>query len=235
MSQSESFQDRMIRQYCRGLSFIDVGGLWGTLNEKVSVASLAGAKLTAIADMQDFSSDLWQKFRDRCTGLGVTGYREFNANLDDGKFSDTVGRYDFVHCSGIIYHAPSPLYAIAQLRSITVRFLLIGSMVVPEKVGNEVGSIDFGGGMMLFLPGMSDEKRAVMARYFDVSGIKIAHVNANWSDPHWVNGSVNYSPWWWLYSATTLRSMLKVSGFKVLSQGPYWGDRVSYCLCERTY
>jgi hypothetical protein len=234
MTQQASFQDSVIREHAAHLSFIDFGGLWGTLNEKVTVASLAGARSTAIADMQPRDNYLWRDFRKRCADLGVSGYAEHIVNLDDPHLREKIGAYDFVHCSGIIYHAPSPLLSIAQLRSITNRYLLIGSMVVPERVDNAAGSLDFTGGTMLFLPAIDAGRHAIMARHFDASGIRIAPINAERSEPFWLGGAPNYSPWWWLYSASTLRAMLEVSGFMVLNQGSYWSERVSYCFCERT-
>jgi hypothetical protein len=73
-----------------------------------------------------------------------------------------------------------------------------------------------------------------MAQHFDASGLKIAHINAERSDPFRLGGRPNYGPWWWLYSASTLRAMLEVSGFRVLAQEPTWGERASYVFCERT-
>jgi hypothetical protein len=233
MEQKESFQDRIIREHVKGLSFVDFGGLWGTLNEKVSVASLAGAGSTAMADMQPLGNWLWQDFHRRCLELGVSGYAQHCVNLDDPVLRLKVGSYDFVHSSGIIYHAPSPLFSISQLRTITNRYLLIGSMVVAEQVKNSAGSLDFDGGTMLFLPAIDVGRREIMAQYFNASGIKVAPVNGDQDDTFWLKGAPNYSPWWWLFSATTLRAMMEVSGFKVLAQGSYWDDRVSYCFCER--
>lgn len=234
MGQSGSFQDTTIRQYVAGLSFIDVGGLWGTLNEKVTVASLGGARSAAVADMQPWTSNLWQDFRNRCAALGVSGHVEYCVNLDDPHLVEKIGTYDFVHCSGIIYHAPSPLLLISQLRTITSKYLLLGSMVVPEQVTNEAGSLDFSGGVMLLLPAIDASRRSIMTRHFDASGIKIAHINANEVSPFRIDGKPDYGPWWWLYSATTLRAMMEVSGFEVLAQEPYWDERVSYCFCEKT-
>jgi hypothetical protein len=164
----------------------------------------------------------------------VTGYSEYCVNLDDPHLGEKLGSYDFVHSSGILYHAPSPLFSVAQLRTVTNKYLLIGSMVLPEHVTNEAGSLDFSGGMMLLLPAINARRRSTLARYFDASGIKIAHVNDDQASPFRIGGQPNYSPWWWLYSATTLRAMMEVSGFKVLAQGAYWDDRVSYCFCEKT-
>jgi hypothetical protein len=185
-----------------------------------------------MADAHPLNGATWQDFRDRCRALGVSGYKEICVNLDDPSLRERIGSYDFVHCSGVIYHTPSPLFSIGQLRSITSRYLLLGSMVVPERVATNAGSLDFSGGVMLFLPAIDARRRAIMAQHFNMSGLKIAHINAEQSEPFHVKGVPNYGPWWWLYTATTLRAMLDASGFKVLAQAPCWDERASYCFCE---
>jgi len=40
-----------IKQYVQGKTFVDVGRLWGTVNEKVSVAAKAGARETSMIDI----------------------------------------------------------------------------------------------------------------------------------------------------------------------------------------
>jgi hypothetical protein len=183
VDQTESFQDHTIREHVAGLSFVDIGGLWGTLNERVTVASLSGARSAAMADMQPLTSNLWQAFRDRCAGRGVAGYSEHCVNLDDPHLSENLGVYDFVHCSGIVYHAPSPLFSIAQLRTVTNKYLLVGSMVLPDQITNEAGSLDFCGGVMLLVPAIDANRRSILARHFDASGIKIAHINGDQASP----------------------------------------------------
>ena len=48
-SQPEDIRDVFIRRVATGRSFVDVGALWGTVNEKVSVAKGAGATTMAWA------------------------------------------------------------------------------------------------------------------------------------------------------------------------------------------
>ena len=44
-------RDTYIRQVVAGKSFADVGGLWGTVNEKVSVAHAYGARALTMIDV----------------------------------------------------------------------------------------------------------------------------------------------------------------------------------------
>ena len=44
-------RDRFIHEVSKDKSFVDVGGLWGTVNERVSVAHAAGARELAMLDI----------------------------------------------------------------------------------------------------------------------------------------------------------------------------------------
>ena len=50
-------RDDYIRRVVRGRSFADVGGLWGTVNEKVSVAAQAEARSVAMIDISPAGSE----------------------------------------------------------------------------------------------------------------------------------------------------------------------------------
>ncbi|WP_029352597.1 hypothetical protein [Bosea sp. 117] len=227
------FQNRLIRAHVPGLSFVDIGGLWGTVNEKVTVAMDAGASAATMADILPFSHELWGRFDARAAELGFSGYGRRNVNLDSPDVHERLGTFDVVHCSGIIYHAPSPVHTLDRLASVTRRYLLLGSMVVPERVENEVGAIDFSGGQTLFIPAVNERKRAIMSEHFRLSGIEIMHFNRAESEPFRVDGKANYGPWWWLYAPSTMIGMLEASNFRVLDHSPEWGGRSHYFFCER--
>ncbi|MFC7399559.1 hypothetical protein ACFQU1_20310 [Chelatococcus sp. GCM10030263] len=228
------FQNHIIREHVAGLSFVDIGGLWGTVNEKVTLALAAGARSATMADMQTPGNEWWAKFEQRAKDLGYTNYDSKHVNLDDPQIQGTLGRFDFVHCSGIIYHVPSPVYTLDRLASVTTKYLLLGSMVVPEKVENQFGSLDFTGGRTVFIPGMDDQVRAIMAEHFTQSGIEIMHFNRAYSEPFRLpDGSANYGPWWWLWSPSMMIKMLEACNFRVIADHPEWGGRSHYFFCER--
>jgi hypothetical protein len=162
-----------------------------------------------------------------------SGYEEFAINLDDREVREKLGQFDFVYCSGIIYHVPSPIYTLDRLRSITGRYLLLRSMVMPESVHNAYGSLSFTGGRMIYIPAMDDETRCIMAAHFESVGLEITHINPKTSEPfrHY-GGLPNYGPWWWLFSPSTMRDMLKSSNFNVIDDFPDWEDRAHSFLCE---
>ena len=51
-------RDSYIRQAVAGKSFADIGGLWGTVNEKVSVAHTHGVRTLSMVDVSPPDSEL---------------------------------------------------------------------------------------------------------------------------------------------------------------------------------
>jgi hypothetical protein len=111
-----------IGTHAKGRTFADVGGLWGTKNERVSVALRGGAAAAAMIDSMPLDREEWRQFDERCAGLGVSGYQKFQVNLDDPDLVAKVGTYEVVHCSGVLYHCPNPVYSAAQLARLTREF-----------------------------------------------------------------------------------------------------------------
>ncbi|WP_131819000.1 methyltransferase domain-containing protein [Rhizobium sp. LCM 4573] len=227
------FQNRMISNHVRDLTFVDVGGLWGTNNEKVTLALQSGAKTATMADMQEMDNEWWQAFRRRAAQLNVSGYAEKLVNLDDPRVHEKLGTFDFVHCSGIVYHVPSPFYTIQRLASLTKRYLLLGSMVVPEVIVTESGELRFDGGQMIYIPAIGDRERTIVAEHFNGVSLSVAHINLASNEHFSRNGEINYGPWWWLYSSKTMKRMLEDIGFKVIEHAPAWEGRSHYFFCEK--
>jgi hypothetical protein len=231
-----SFRDRLIRKYVRGGSFVDVGALWETHNEKISVATLAGARSAAILDITPAGDGAWARCREHCRSLGVSGYAEHSYDLNDPLITEKVGTFDFVYCSGVIYHTPSVFYTLERLFALSERYLMLGSMVVPETIENEFGSINLTGGGMLFVPGLNDATRGIMGAYFTSKGLTILHITPTGSPPQpfmWRPGKPNYGPWWWLFPLQTLCSMVGTVGFKIIETNSGWGGRSATLFCEK--
>jgi hypothetical protein len=192
----DDFVVESLNKYAPGRNYFDIGPLFGTVNQTLTTAKTAGAARVSAADIQNLDSPAWQKLREHCASLGLDSFNEFSLNIDDPRAAEIVGSYDFVFCSGIIYHAPSPFRTIQQIASITSRYAMIGSAIVPDRVANEYGAIDFDGGRSIFVPALTDNLKAVMAKHFTDDGIEIMHINAADSWPWRINGDVNYGPWW---------------------------------------
>src|SRR4029450_5303038 len=98
-----------IERIVPGRTFAEVGGLWGTVNEQVTVAAKGGAREVTMIDIACDSTNLWERFRERCKQEGVEDYRCIRADINEPGTTERVGVFEVVHCSGVIYHCPDPL------------------------------------------------------------------------------------------------------------------------------
>jgi hypothetical protein len=221
-----------IAQFAKGKTFADLGGLWGTVNERVSVAMQAGASTATMVDITPHGDDLWLAFEKRLAEKGFSGYHEKVADLASHDSPAQVGSYELVHCSGVIYHLPEPLRLLRNLRDIASERLIIGSMIVPEVIINSAGSLDLGGGRAVYIPGLSGTAKSVVARHFEELSLAIHGITADMKMPWFVDGQPNYAPWWWLITPELLRSMVESVGFRVVGQSEEWEGRSVALLCE---
>lgn len=221
-----------ITQFTPGRSFADLGGLWGTVNERISVAMSAGASSATMVDVTPMGTDLWFAFEKRLATKGISGYREKVVDLTAHDAPALAGRYQMANCCGVIYHLPDPLQLLRNLRSIATERLIIGSMVVPEVIKNDVGSLDLRGGRALYVPGLTGDAKLILARHFDQLGLQIHGINADMHMPWMMDGQFNYAPWWWLFTPQLLCSMVESVGLKVIGQAEEWEDRAIALFCE---
>jgi hypothetical protein len=128
--------------------------------------------------------------------------RFVQGDLHDPGVIAQVGRHDVVWCSGVIYHAPSPLLTLERLRSITGQTLILASETIPELPGLRQACV--------FLPGLGDADRRAHASARP--GTRALGVSEPF-DP-----AQSYGAWWWGISASALRAMLAASGFELLEQ-----------------
>jgi SAM-dependent methyltransferase len=227
-------KDSWIQEFVAGKQFVDLGGLWACINEKVSIALFSGAREATMVDIQPLGNALWQEFDARCERLGVSGYRRICADINADDLKDRLGTFDLVHCSGVLYHLPQPMHALLNLKRITAKRLIIASMVVPEWIENTAGTLELGTDRCLFVPGMSESIREIMTQHFNDLEIRVAGINQalpyGWMIDH---DTVNYSPWWWLYSPSFLKGMIESVGLKILDSCWSWDNRAFSVYAER--
>jgi hypothetical protein len=212
-------RDGLIANCVRGRTFVDVGGLWGTHGEKVSVAYQAGALSVAMADTRPFSDPLWHALIERLRSQGMklgelAALRPISAPLDM-----LVGeQWDVVHCSGVLYHLPDPIAGLRQLRAITRERCILGSMVAPPGEGTVfvpllrhlVSVATFPDGLE---PIYRDWFRPIVGD--GALGVTV--------DASWLPG--DYDPWWWIPSREDLVQWADGVGFRVLSVTHMLQDR----------
>lgn len=238
-----------------GLSFCDIGGIGvGAVNERISTAMRAGAAEATMIDLRPSEYPEWVHFRKRMEESGVQGYKSIDkANLEAAEFADHVGMYDFVHSTGILYHAPSPVVIMDNLSRIARRYLITNTVIIPERVETEFGSLHYPGSQVVFLPGISEHERAILG----------AHISSklNWpegrfdscvprpEDPaaampyiqtrapselhFWRSeGDLSYSPYWWLFTKDAFRALVGMFGFQIIDEHVY-KEHALTVLCER--
>jgi hypothetical protein len=216
----------LIESTVEGLTFVDIGGLWGTVNERVTIALAAGASKATMMDYQVPESDWWIKFHQRAAEMGFKGkYTSISANLDDADLVERYGAFDFVHCSGIIYHAPSPFHTLMRLRALTKKYLILGSMTVPDRIYGTIGQIDMTDGAAYFVPALSGKKLEIFREHFLRLGVDVHNIVSEERHPWMFAGEPNYAPWWWLWSPETLAAMAEAAGFKLLKIYESWESR----------
>jgi hypothetical protein len=237
-TRSRSMTDRKIdnrtwiAQTVKGRSFADVGGLWGTVNERVSDAILQGAREASMVDITPPGHSLWKDFDARCTSLGVSEYKCISVDATSSDLKNRAGSFDVVHCSGVIYHVPDLISFVRNLMSITTRHLILQSMVVPERIKNKFGVLDLSGGHCLFVPLLNEKQRKIAGKHLEDLGLHIPHLSASPIDKWLHRGTWNFAPWSWLITPNFLRGLVQTCGLSVVDEGFVWEDRTYSVLCE---
>lgn len=216
-------RDEYISRVVGGHSFADVGGLWGTVNEKASVAHRFGATALTMIDMQPEGNEWWQKFQERMRAHEISGCQCISAQLDQVARNS----FDVVHCSGVLYHHPHPLTIIADLRAITRRHLILTSAITQEHISNAEGEYRIPASGVLFVPALSERERRVLSVHWKAAGAEV----------HGITTPVKFElaefgPWWWLPTAGAMRAMAETCGFRVVEGDFTWNSNAYTILCE---
>ncbi len=191
-------------------TFADIGGLWGTVNEKVSVAVQGGAREATMVDVCPLSHKNWQAFRERCKELGISKYRGVSADICSDRVAKQLGSFDVTHCAGVLYHAPDPIRAIGNLAAMTREWFILSCMVVPERIENRFGTVELTGGQCLLVPVLSEKQRRILGQHFDERRIKAGGLTGRSEKFVKPNGQPHNGPWWWLFSAETVIAMCEM-------------------------
>jgi hypothetical protein len=204
-------RDRFIGRVVGGCTFADVGGLWGGVNERASVAHRLGARSVAMIDLPDLGDGLWLSFRERMRELGVENYATLETDIAMFEPVDETQIFDVVHSSGLLYHHPSPLVVLERLAAITRGHLILTSAVIPPHIENDVGRLEVPSSGVIFVPALSNGERQVLAASRDFGGgiaFGLTHPCSFRLD--------DFGPWWWLPTPVSLAAMCEIAGYEVL-------------------
>jgi hypothetical protein len=214
-------RDRFLVTVAPGRTFAEVGGLWGTVNERVTVAHAAGATALTMIDVTPPASPWWSAFDARCAERGVTAVDRISHNVLALATAPDAPSYDVVHCSGVLYHMPDPIRFLGALRRMTRRHLILTSAVTADVIRNEAGTLAVPAGSALFIPGLSAAERAVLhADWHPIVGDNALGITR---DTRW--NPEDFGPWWWLPTVTALSAMCEAAGFAIQGGSYTWNDR----------
>ena len=208
----------LIGELAGGLSFVDVGGLWGTHGETVTTAALAGASRTAMADIQPPGSMWWKRFDAHCAERGVSGYEKLHVDICAPDAPSALGQWDFVHCAGVMYHVADLFQFVGNLVASTRRYLMLSSVTMPEQVTGPAGTVEFGPDQAYLAATLTPERREIIGGYLAERGLQAEGINA--PATYIEDGQPQTIPWWWLFSGEFLTRMVGVYGLEVVAEGP---------------
>lgn len=220
-----------------GGSFAEVGGLWGVVNEQVTVAAAAGATDLTMIDIapEGGAEDLWGAFESRLEEHGVSGVRCVHGSVDDRLLVDEVGSFDVVHCSGVLYHCPEPLRTLRNLRALVRGTLVLGTATMPETVATSAGTVSVEPGAALLVPAMSDSQRVVLGEWLRENGAPFAYgvnhaVGEEWDLQR--EGWNPYEAWWWFFTRDYVSALLEAAGFDLRNVASYWNGRATLYMAS---
>ncbi len=212
-------RDTYIGQLVAGKSFADIGGLWGTVNEKVSVAHAYGARTLTMIDVSPADSELWTLFAQRQRTLRLPTVECVSADVLTLAEADPCPQFDVVHCSGVLYHMPEPVRFLRALRSISREALVLTSAITATRVTGQKGVLEIPAAAMLCIPALQGREREIVQSYWQgVVGdgaFGLTQQVAEWS-------VTDFGPWWWLPTVEALRAMCEVAGFRYEEGASSW-------------
>lgn len=236
--------DGWIGRIVPGRSFVDIGGIgeWSG-NEKVSVALRAGAARAAVADILPFAEPYWPAFHARMQGMGIArdAYEAVaGADVTKPGLPDLLPGFDVVYSSGIIYHCPDPMSAVHTLARTAGRWLIVNTVILPERMETPAGTLSFPGSTGIFLPGMSERERDILRAYYqakfgwNIDGPVPRPEDAPASAMPWVlpDGALNCVPYWWFVTPDAFRGMARTAGLAIRDEWT-WADHCLFLLCEK--
>jgi SAM-dependent methyltransferase len=220
-------RDEFLSQVVHGKSFADVGGLWGTVNEKVSVAQQHGATALTMIDVLPSTDEEWRLFEVRRRDLGLPPVNCISADVVSLVESNSCPQFDVVHCSGVLYHMPDPLRFLEALRKITREYLILGSVVSATKVESAEGVLHLPKAAALFIPALRERERSILTSYWRRL-VGDQAVGLTGREPSWRLD--DFSPWWWLPTVDAFKAMCTVTGFRCHKGAHFWHENAYVML-----
>ena len=208
-----------IQDIVKDKTFVDVGGLWHTL-ERVTEASLAGASEVTMIDGMKESSRWWDKFDKRCIEKGVVCKNKISIDINDLSLLERVGTFDVVHCMGVLYHCPNPIHTLNQLYSITNDYLILGTTRIPSNLEDPRFPIDVPAGGVLLSEVLTEKQKEICVNFYNHPDSRVIFYDGREDEVLQYREKLNTHtrPWWYFFTDEYIEYILKICGFKILSK-----------------
>lgn len=220
-------RDEYLSEVVKGKSFADVGGLWGTVGEKISVAHRYGASALTMIDVAPPPDERWQLFDERRRGLEVPPVNCISGDVVSLVENNSCPQFDVVHCSGVLYHIPDPIRLVAALRKVAREYLIFCSVVTASKVESDEGTLELPRAAALFVPALQTRERAILSSYWS-RFVGDQALGITGPQPSWQLD--DFSPWWWLPTMEALKAICAVAGFRFHKGAHFWNDNAYVML-----
>jgi hypothetical protein len=223
-----------------GKTFADVGGIGvDAVNERVTLASKSGAHSVAMIDILPKEHHLWELFHQRCREEAINDVQCFDGiDINDPDLLSKVGAYDFVNCTGVVYHLPNPVWGVERLSKIVREYLMINTVIVPPKIETKRGRLAFPGSIAVFMPGLNPKERDVLDSYYMEKFDLSIDVMAPTQDavapvcPWMESGKSTCLPFWWLFTEGSFVALVEMMGFEIIDTD-LWRNHALSVLARR--
>ncbi|MDD2677406.1 MAG: class I SAM-dependent methyltransferase [Methylacidiphilaceae bacterium] len=224
-------RDRFLAAVVSGRSFAEVGGLWGTVNEKVSVAHRLGARSLTMIDAAPATDLGWAAFEQRRRELGVGAVTCVSSDVVRLVEAPDPPLFDVVHCSGVLYHVPEPMRLLLALKRIARHHLVLTSLVARSEYPHKGGTLRVPDAASLFIPALEGPEREAVAGYWK-NLVGDGAVGLTRENPTWQ--LEDFGPWWWLPRPRALRALSRSAGFYLIEEREFWeGNACTLLLSAR--
>lgn len=221
-------RDRFVNRVSKGKTFIDVGGLYEVVKERVSVAAAAGASQVSLMDVESQDCPLWSQLRARLDDRGVG---ECNFITRDATSDADIETYDVVHSSGVLYHLPSPFAYLSVLRKMTREWCILSSSTLPTYMEVNGKSLRFPSASVVFVPALENEERRTLIEWYKLRGRDDITIADESMGGH--RNLKNYYPNWFIPTVSAFKAMAICAGFEIVDDAPIEADELSHCLLLR--
>ena len=228
-----------VQDIVQNKTFADVGGLWNTINEKVTVASSAGAREVTMIDLMYDKSHWWDKFDEKCKTVNVVCDNKISMDVDDLDLLERVGTFDVVHSAGVLYHCPNPIHTLNQFYSITNEYFILGTTRIPSNFDDIRFPMDVPSGGILLSEVLSEKQKQICMEFYGLNKSDIFYDGRKDEMTQYNKDMTKRqtNPWWYFFTDEYIEYILKICGINILKKEYYWklenSDCAVYYLTEK--